>query len=176
MDVSDAPLTPLSFLERSVDVWADRTAVSDGDRSWTYAEHHDRVRRAAAALRGELAVAAGDRVATLLPNVAPMLELHYAVPGIGAVLVPLNTRLAAGDYAHILRHSGATVVVAATSLRAPLEEALERLGSTGPRVVWSDDEYESLIGSARPHDLQRPADERGLLSINYTSGTTGLPK
>src|SRR5258705_6390951 len=85
---SDAPLTPLSFLERSALVWADRPAVTDGGRTWTYAEHHERVRRLAGALRDELAVAAGDRVAALLPNVAPLLELHYAVPGAGAVLCP----------------------------------------------------------------------------------------
>jgi fatty-acyl-CoA synthase len=173
--VSDAPLTPLSFLERSADVWADRTAVADRGRTWTYAEHHERVRRAAGVLHGELAVAAGDRVATLLPNVVAMLELHYAVPGAGAVLVPLNTRLAAGDYAQILRHSGASVVVAADSLRAPLKDALERMDAARPRVVWVDD-YEALIRDSQPADLHRPSDERALLSINYTSGTTGLPK
>jgi acyl-CoA synthetase (AMP-forming)/AMP-acid ligase II len=175
-DVWDAPLTPLSFLERSADVWADRPAVVDGQRSWTYAEHHERVRRLAAALRAELGVGAGDRVAALLPNVAAMLELHYAVPGAGAVLVPLNTRLAAREYAHILGHSGASVVVAATSLRAPLEAALEQMGEDAPRVVWVGDDYERLVRDAAPGTVERPSDERALLSINYTSGTTGLPK
>jgi fatty-acyl-CoA synthase len=179
-DVSDAPLTPLSFLERSADVWADRPAVVDQGRAWTYAEHHDRVGRLAAALRSEVGVVAGDRVAALLPNVVAMLELHYAVPGTGAVLVPLNTRLTAGDYAHILRHSGATAIVAATVLREPLEEALERLGHDAPRVIWVDDgdgsDYERLIQDAEPGALKHPPDERALLSINYTSGTTGLPK
>jgi fatty-acyl-CoA synthase len=174
--VSDAPLTPLSFLERSADVWADRPAVVDGDRAWRYAEHHERVRRVAAALRTELGIRHGDRVAALLPNVAALLELHYAVPGAGAVLVPLNTRLAAPEYAHILEHSGASLVVAAESLRAPLEAALERLGDRAPRVLWAGQEYERLIGAATPADLERPSDERALLSINYTSGTTGLPK
>src|SRR5919204_2756021 len=136
----DAALTPLSFLERSADVWAERPAVVDGERAWTYAEHHERVRRAAGALRGELGVGDGDRVAALLPNVAAMLELHYAVPGAGGVLVPLNTRLAATEYAYILEHSGATAVVAATSLREPLQEALERLGAAAPRVVWTEDD------------------------------------
>jgi fatty-acyl-CoA synthase len=175
-DVSDAPLTPLSFLERSADVWADRPAVVDGDRAWTYAEHHERVRRVAAALRTELGIRRGDRVAALLPNVAALLELHYAVPGAGAVLVPLNTRLAAPEYAHILEHSGASLVVAAESLRAPLEAALERLGDRTPRVLWAGEEYERLIGAATPAALERPSDERVLLSLNYTSGTTGLPK
>jgi fatty-acyl-CoA synthase len=180
--VSDAPLTPLAFLERSADVWADRPAVCDGDRTWTYAEHHDRTRRLAGALVGELGLRAGDRVAALLPNVASMLELHYAVPGAGGVLVPLNTRLAGEEYAYILEHSGASAVVAATTLRQPLEDALSRMDGRHPRVVWVDpafdaeDDYERLVAAARPSDLARPDDERALLSINYTSGTTGRPK
>ena len=88
MDAFDAPLSPLNFLERSADVWAARPAVTDGARSWTYAEHADRVRRLAGALRADVGIRTGDRVATLLPNLAAMLELHYAVPGVGGVLVP----------------------------------------------------------------------------------------
>jgi fatty-acyl-CoA synthase len=175
-------LSPLAFLERSEAVWPDRTAVVDGDRSWSYAEHGERVRRAADALRSLLNVAPGDRVATLLPNVAPMLELHYAVPGAGAVLVPLNTRLAADDYAYILRHSGATVVVAARSLEGQLTAALDQLPAPHPIVVWQGSsggqacEYEELLAAAAAGHLARPADEEALLSINYTSGTTGRPK
>src|SRR3954466_1518999 len=90
---STAVLTPLRFLERSATVWADRPAVRAGERTWTYAEHHDRVRHLAGALGGELGAGPGDRVATLLPNVPAMLKAHYAAPGIGAVLTPLNTRL-----------------------------------------------------------------------------------
>ena len=74
------------------------------------------------ALGRELAIGEGERVATLLPNVPAMLELHYAVPGSGGVLVPLNTRLAGAEYAYILSHSGARTVFAATSLAAPLED------------------------------------------------------
>jgi len=168
MAVSEIALSPLAFLQRSGTVWADRLAVRDGDRSWTYREHLERAQRAAAVLRGELGIAAGDRVATLLPNSAPMLELHYAVPGSGAVLVPLNIRLAAPDYAYILEHSGATAIVAAPEFREVLEGA-------APRVVWLD-EYEQLIDAAAPAGLERPGDEQDLLSINYTSGTTGRPK
>jgi fatty-acyl-CoA synthase len=159
--VSESVLTPLRFLERSAAVWAERPAVVSGERTWTYAEHLDRVCRAAGALRA-LGVRAGDRVATLLPNVPEMLELHYAVPAIGAVLVPLNTRLAPSDYAYILEHSGAEVVVAADELRELLAEARD------VRVVTELD--------GEPAELQRPAGERDLLSINYTSGTTGRPK
>ncbi len=178
MSVSEAPLTPLSFLERSADVWADRPAVRDGDRYWTYAGHAARVRRTAAALRRELGVADGARVATLLPNSAEMLELHYAVPGAGGVLVPLNTRLAAADYAYIIGHCGAAAVVAASSLRPVLDQALGLLAGARPRVAWAgpDGDYEALIASAEPAGLILPSDERELLSINYTSGTTGRPK
>jgi fatty-acyl-CoA synthase len=124
-----------------------------------------------------------------VPNVAAMLELHYAVPGAGAVLVPLNTRLAAADYAYILEHSGASLLVASDALRDPVEQALALLGAAaggadhpGPRtVVWVDPDggacdYESLIAASGPAELAPPADERALLSINYTSGTTGRPK
>jgi hypothetical protein len=107
--------------------------------------------------------------------VAPMLELHYAVPGAGGVLVPLNTRLAAADYAYILEHCGPGVVVVAESLRPVLDEAVQRLGGGAPRVLTTE-EYERLLEGARPAELRLPADERALLSINYTSGTTGRPK
>jgi fatty-acyl-CoA synthase len=181
-DASVAPLTPLSFLARSAIVWRDRPAVVDGDRAWTYTEHHDRVQRAAGALSDELGIAVGDRVATLLPNVPAMLEAHYAVPGAGGVLVPLNTRLADGDYAYILDHAGAQVVLAYAPLRPVLEEALAKLEGPRPRVIWvgaADDgaeSWEELLECARPTELRLPGDEDALLSINYTSGTTGRPK
>lgn len=178
-EVASAPLTPLRFLERSADVWAQRPAVRAGTQEWSYAQLHERVRRAAGALRAELELSDGDRVATLLPNVPQMLELHYAVPGAGGVLVPLNTRLTADDYAYVLEHSGARAVVA----YRPLEAALEKLDRP-PRVIWveegddgggEDSEYAALLRDAEPADLRRP-DERAMLSVNYTSGTTGRPK
>jgi fatty-acyl-CoA synthase len=164
--VAEAVLTPMRFLERSASVWADRPAVVDGERTWTYAEHRDRVERAAGALAA-LGVQPGDRVALLLPNVHSMLELHYAVPGIGAVLVPLNTRLTPEDYAYILEHSGARLTVVAPDLR-------DKLGSSAQIVEAG--EYERLLAEAQPTELRRPEHERDLLSINYTSGTTGRPK
>ncbi len=162
-DVSTSVLTPLRFLERSALVWRDRPAVVSGKQSWTYAEHDERVRRAAAVVREELEIGEGDRVAVLLPNVHAMLELTYAVPGVGGVLVPLNTRLADREYDYILEHCGAKVLVADRELDTDL------------RVV-SLDEYEELLDKADPIDLERPEDERTMISINYTSGTTGKPK
>ena len=176
MDVAISTLTPLRFLQRSEDVWADRPAVRDGDRLWTYSAHGERVRRAAGALRDALGIADGDRVATLLPNVAAMLELHYAVPGAGGVLVPLNTRLAADDYAYILGHAEPRVVVAHPSRREVLAQALARMDGEAPQVVWDDGRYDALLAAAEPAELRHPSDERALISINYTSGTTGRPK
>jgi acyl-CoA synthetase (AMP-forming)/AMP-acid ligase II len=179
MQISEQPLSPLSFLMRSAEVWARREAVRDRGRSWTYAEHHERVGRLAGALAEELGVRDGDRVALLAPNVSATLELHYAVPGAGAVLVPLNTRLAAPEYAYILEHSGAEVVFGYRGLEEPLTVALAQM-STPPRVVWIEEswrgDYEQLIESATARDLRRPSEERSPLSINYTSGTTGRPK
>jgi fatty-acyl-CoA synthase len=140
------------------------------------------VRRAAGALRDELGVADGDRVATMLPNVPAMLEAHYAVPGAGGVLVPMNIRLAAAEFAYIIEHAGAGVVLAYAPLRAVLEEALAVIDGPRPRVVWvgtaADDAcaWDALLASARPAELRVPDDENALLSINYTSGTTGRPK
>jgi fatty-acyl-CoA synthase len=175
-DVASSTLTPLRFLQRSEDVWASRPAVRDGERSWTYAEHGERVRRATSAMRDAVGIGEGDRVALLLPNVAAALELHYAVPGARGVLVPLNTRLAAADYAYILDHAEPRAVVAHPSRREVLEDALERMEGSRPRVIWSDGEYEELLAAARPAALEHPGDERALISINYTSGTTGRPK
>ena len=180
-EVSSSVLTPLRYLERSAAVWENRPAVVSGKRSWTYAEHYERVRRAAAAVRHALDIEAVDRLAVLLPNVAPMLELHYAVPGVGGVLVPLNTRLASAEYAYILEHCGAKVLVAYRPLQKALDPALEELGDDAPRVIWveegdEDSDYEQLLADADPIDLERPDDERTLISINYTSGTTGRPK
>jgi fatty-acyl-CoA synthase len=97
------------------------------------------------------------------------------------VLVPLNTRLSSDDYAYILGHSGARVVVAFEPLRPVLEAALDRMDGTPPSVVWvaeggGHSEWDAMVDAATPRDLERPSDERSLLSINYTSGTTGRPK
>ncbi len=105
------------------------------------------------------------------------------MPGSGGVLVPLNTRLAAADYAYVLCHSGARTVFASTSPAAPLEDALTQLGRSGPRVVWVDpagseeSDYETLIRDTEPGELQherqlfRPARSRGLRH----RGRTGQP-
>jgi len=170
------PLTPTSFLLRSGKVYADRTAVIDGDRRYTYAEFLDRCLRLAGALRN-MGVPEGGRVAVLAPNVHVLLESHYGVPYAGAVLVALNTRLTASDLALIVSHSAAQVLIYDYEFEATAQDIAAQAGG-GLRLVRAgrpDDQFERLLASAVP--WQRPvSDERGLLSINYTSGTTGRPK
>src|SRR3954465_11799974 len=167
-------LSPTAFLGRSARVFPDRTAVVDGDRRFSYREFADRSRRLAGALvaRG---VFPGDRVAALCSNSSAMLELHNGVPWAGAVLVPLNVRLSAEELEYILRHCGARVLVADHQLAATAEQVASAVGI--PLVVAGGDadEYEQMLADAEP--LARPCeDERGLLALNYTSGTTGRPK
>ena len=170
------PLTPTAFLLRSGQVYADRVAVIDGDERYTYAEFLERCLRLGGALR-RMGVPEGGRVAVLAPNSHVLLESHYGVPFAGAVLVALNVRLTAADLALIVSHSGAQVLIydheyehVAKAIAAEVGDEL-RLVRAGRR----DDQYERLLAAADPH---RAAvnDERAMISINYTSGTTGRPK
>ena len=169
-------LTPTSFLLRSGKVYADRAAVIDGEGRYTYAEFLDRCLRLAGALRG-MGVPEGARVAVLSPNTHVLLEAHYGVPFAGAVLVALNTRLTAADLSFIVGHSGAQVLIydyelegVAREIAAGAGEALRLVRAGRP-----DDPYEHLLAGATPGH-RAVADERALLSINSTSGTTGKPK
>src|SRR5580692_2653996 len=105
------PLTPLDFMRRARRLYAGREAVVDGDVRLTYEQFGQRADKWAAALQG-LGVGKGDRVAYIAPNTHALLESFYAVPQLGAVLVPINYRLIADDFAYIINHSGARVVCA----------------------------------------------------------------
>ncbi|NIP94413.1 MAG: AMP-binding protein, partial [Akkermansiaceae bacterium] len=105
------PMTPVSYLERSVRVFPEKTAVVYEDLRWTYAEFAEQVGRLAGALQ-RAGIQPGDRVAFLTPNVPEMLVAHFAVLRIHAVLVAINTRLNAEEVGYILNHSGAKIVFA----------------------------------------------------------------
>ncbi|HLN18508.1 MAG TPA: AMP-binding protein [Acidimicrobiales bacterium] len=169
--LSYEPLTPLAFLDRSALVFADRVALVDGPLVFTYAQLLDRCTRLAGAWHER---AAEQPVAVLATNSHVALESHYSVPLAGLPLVALNYRLTPEDLGWIVGHAGCGLLV----YEAATAEAAVRVAELVPglRLVAADDgEYEELAASAPPYraDLE---DERSLLSINYTSGTTGLPK
>ncbi len=176
----EVPLTPLEFARRTRHLHGHRDAVIDGDLRLSYEQFFDRCDRWASALR-RMGVARGDRVVTIAPNTHAQLEAFYAVPQIGAVLVPINCRLTADDFAYIVNHSGATVVCAHSDyldavdgVRDQMPEVRHYVAFEGARDGWAD--YEAAVAAASP-DSERPEiSERDLLTINYTSGTTARPK
>src|SRR5258708_38224799 len=128
----ETPLTPVEFARRSRKLYPEREAVVDGDLRLTYEEFFGRCDAWSAALQA-LGVKQGDRVAYIAPNTHTQLESFYAVPQIGAVLVPLNYRLTADDFAYMIEHSGARVVCADLDYLDPLDT----IRSTTPALPTS---------------------------------------
>jgi fatty-acyl-CoA synthase len=177
-DHSFEALTPSAFLLRSGKVYADRCAIVDGDKHFTYAQFLDRSLRLAGALE-RVGVKGGDHVAILAPNSHVMLEAHFGVPFAGAVLVTLNYRLTASDLTYIVDHSGASILIYDIEQEAVAHDIAAHANATVTLIrAGADtgtDEYEQLLDSAPPV-VRTINEERGLLAINYTSGTTGQPK
>src|SRR5215207_2880491 len=176
----ETPLTPLEFARRAKRLYADREAVVDDDVRLTYRQFFDRCDRFSQVLQ-RLGIGQGDRVAYIAPNTHAQLESFYAVPQIGAVVVPINYRLTADDFAYIISHSGATVVCAHSdylsavdSIRSQIPEVRHFVALEGAREGWIA--YESSISSATSDFVRVNIEETDLLSINYTSGTTSRPK
>ena len=176
----ETPLSPLEFARRTRRLHGHREGVVDGDLRLTYEQFFDRCDRWSSALQ-QLGVAPGDRVATIAPNTHAQLEAFYAVPQIGAVLVPINYRLTAEDFVYIINHSGASVVCvdadyldAVDSVRDQLPGVRHFVAFEGARDGWLD--YEAAIAAASPAFTRADVNERDLLTINYTSGTTARPK
>jgi fatty-acyl-CoA synthase len=176
----EVPLTPLEFARRTRRLHGHREGVVDGDLRLTYEQFFSRCDRWSAALQG-MGVARGDRVATIAPNTHAQLESFYAVPQIGAVLVPINYRLTGEDFVYIVNHSGSSVVCAHADYLDLLDEVRDQMPQVrffvafeGAREGWVD--YEAAIASAAPEFTRPEIGERDLLTINYTSGTTARPK
>jgi fatty-acyl-CoA synthase len=181
------PLTPLSFLSRAETFFADRTAVVHGARRLSYGELGQRCRRLAHALAGA-GVRTGETVAILAANVPAMLEAHYGVPMLGAVLNPINVRLDAAAIAFCLEHGEARVLLVDREFHATVRPALA-LMRRPPLVIDIADpetadapaigatEYEDFLAGADPDFVPPgPADEWDSICLLYTSGTTGNPK
>src|SRR5436190_9514194 len=184
----ETPLTPLDFARRARKLYGEREAVVNGDLRLTYAQFLDRCDCWSSILQ-QLGVEQGDRVAYIAPNTHAQLESFYAVPQVGAVLVPVNYRLTPDDFVYLINHSGARVVcahsdylAAVDSIRTqvPKVEHFVALDSSGKKLHnglpagWLD--YESLLAEGEGNFTRPQIQEGDLLTINYTSGTTSRPK
>jgi len=181
------PLTPVGFLERAALVYPDRIAVRHGRLTHTYREFEARCRRLAGALAAR-GIGHGDTVAVMAPNVPALLEAHYAVPALGAVLNAINVRLDAATIAFCLEHGQARVLVTDAEF-APTVKAALALVKRPLLVVDIDDpegppgerlgavRYEDFLAEGDPaFAWPGPRDEWDALALLYTSGTTGDPK
>ena len=185
-------LSPVSFVERSAEVFGDLPAVIHGQRRYTWAQTRERSARLAAALQA-LGLGRGDTVSVMLPNTPEMIELHYAVPALGAVLNALNTRLDAALIAWQMNHCEAKVLVTDREFSPVMAKALALLQSEhgrsltvidvcdsqyeGPGERLGTREYEAWLAAHDPvARLEGPHNEWDAIAVSYTSGTTGDPK
>jgi fatty-acyl-CoA synthase len=185
-------LSPISFVERSAEVFGDLEAVVHGARRYSWRQTRDRAARLAAALRA-LGIGRGATVSVMLHNTPEMVEAHYAVPALNAVLNTLNTRLDAPLIAWQLAHCECAVLITDRELAPTVGAALailRREHGRAPIVIDVCDsehagagerlgthEYEALLAAHEPlATLAGPSDEWDAIAISYTSGTTGDPK
>ena len=185
-------LSPVSFVERSAEVFADLEAVIHGQRRYNWGQLRDRSARLAAALQAA-GVKRGSTVSVMLSNTPEMVEAHYAVPALNAVLNTLNTRLDAGLLAWQINHCEASVLITDTEFSSTMGQALQILKTEFHRdllvIDVCDTEYQGAGERIGHHDyehwllqhepvekLQGPVDEWDAIAVSYTSGTTGDPK
>jgi len=182
-----SPSTIPQALDQAAELFGGEEAVVDGATRWTFLQLRDEARSVARALMGS-GVGPGDRVALWAPNSARWIAASFGVYQAGGVLVPVNTRFKGAEAAHVLRRSGASVLLGSSDmLGTDLFELLddvgdlpalrERVVTEGPSrsdsTPWADFVRRGDAGSDRPWPTVRPED---LADIIFTSGTTGSPK
>ncbi len=179
------PLTPIRFLRYAEQQFPGKTAVVCGNQRFTYAQFAERASRLAGALR-DAGINPGDRVAFLSLNCHRLLEAYYGVPEAGAVLLPLNIRLAPNELAHILNDAGAKVLFLQQEFLPLVDSFRQSIPSIQNFVVldspaqaqWlSPRNYEDMLSAATPYrpDIME-FDENSLAKLFYTSGTSANPK
>ncbi|MBP7544956.1 MAG: acyl-CoA synthetase [Acidovorax sp.] len=189
-DANYAALTPLSFIERTAEVYPERLAIVHGELRQTWAQTYARCRQLASSLR-RIGIGKNDTVAVMLPNTPPMVEAHFGVPMAGAVLNTLNTRLDPETIAFMLDHGEAKAVIVDPEFSAIMAKALPLRQNKAPlAVIEVQDDlygppaqslggtlYEDFVAAGDPDFAwELPADEWDAIALNYTSGTTGNPK
>jgi len=185
-----APISPLSFIERTAEVYPDRLAIVHGDLRQTWTQTYARSRQLASALQ-RAGIGKNDTVAVMLPNTPPMVEAHFGVPMAGAVLNALNTRLDPEAIAFMLDHGEAKAVIVDPEFAGTMAKAIALRQGTSPLLVIDVQDalftgearpigsttYEAFIAGGDPaFAWQLPGDEWDAIALNYTSGTTGNPK
>ncbi|MFU0505025.1 acyl-CoA synthetase [Pseudaminobacter sp. NGMCC 1.201702] len=187
------PLTPLTYLERAAATYPDQVAVIHGGLRLTYRDFWRRARQLGSALSKQ-GIGKGDTVTVMLSNTPAMLEAHFGVPMVKAVLHSLNTRLDAAIIAFQLDHAETRLLIVDREFSAVVKEALT-LTKVKPLVIDYDDpnypadapypkgerigtiDYEEFVSGGDPEFAwSMPDDEWDAISLNYTSGTTGNPK
>ena len=190
-DANFVPLTPLSFLKRSAEVYPHKTSIVHGDRIYNWEQTYKRSLQFASAL-SKHGIGKNDTVSILSFNTPEIYEAHYAVPMIGAVLNTINIRLDVETISYILEHSEAKVLITDTELSLTVKKSLEKLNKDILIIDIVDEiavlpegsgerlgkyEYEEFLNSGDPEfEFIMPSDEWDSIALNYTSGTTGLPK
>tara|TARA_Y100000389_G_scaffold204234_1_gene255732 strand:- start:1574 stop:3208 length:1635 start_codon:yes stop_codon:yes gene_type:complete len=190
-DANFVPLTPLSFLKRSAEVYPHKTSIVHGERIYNWEQTYKRSLQFASAL-SKHGIGKNDTVSILSFNTPEIYEAHYAVPMIGAVLNSINIRLDVETIAYILEHSEAKALITDTELSPTVKKSLEKLNkdilvidivdSLANLPEGSGDrlgkyEYEEFLSQGdQDFEFMMPSDEWDSIALNYTSGTTGLPK
>tara|TARA_B100000900_G_scaffold132422_1_gene112103 strand:- start:865 stop:2499 length:1635 start_codon:yes stop_codon:yes gene_type:complete len=190
-DANFVPLTPLSFLKRSAEVYPHKTSIVHGERIYNWEQTYKRSLQFASAL-SKHGIGKNDTVSILSFNTPEIYEAHYAVPMIGAVLNTINIRLDVETIAYILEHSEAKALITDTELSPTVKKSLEKLNkdilvidivdSLANLPEGSGDrlgkyEYEEFLSQGdQDFEFMMPSDEWDSIALNYTSGTTGLPK
>ncbi|MDB4192871.1 acyl-CoA synthetase [Candidatus Pelagibacter sp.] len=183
------PLSPLTFLERTKDIYPNYEAVVYESRAYTWEEVYKRCVKFASAL-DKLGVKTGDTVSIMAFNTPEIFEAHYSIPMIGAVINAINTRLDPNTVSYILEHSDAKVLIVDRQFHEVIAKALKNVKNK-ITIIDIDDkdidtssfkkigelEYESFLNSGdENYEWKKPKDEWQAISLGYTSGTTGNPK
>ena len=183
------PLSPLTFLERTKDIYPNYEAVVYESRSYTWEEVYIRCVKFASAL-DKLGIKTGDTVSVMAFNTPEIFEAHYSIPMVGAVINAINTRLDPNTISYILEHSDAKVLIVDRQFHEIIAKALKNFKNK-ITIIDIDDkdvdtstfkkigelEYESFLSSGdENYNWKKPKDEWQAISLGYTSGTTGNPK
>jgi fatty-acyl-CoA synthase len=188
-DANYVPLSPLTFLERTKDIYPNYEAVVYESRSYTWEEVYKRCVKFASAL-DKLGVKTGDTVSIMAFNTPEIFEAHYSIPMVGAVINAINTRLDPNTVSYILEHSDAKVLIVDRQFHEVIAKALKNVKNKITIIDINDKdidtssfknigelEYESFLSSGdENYEWKKPKDEWQAISLGYTSGTTGNPK